>query len=85
MGAGQLDVLIPIFGILVVGLAILVKSDIGRALAQRIGGGHRIDAGLEEEVRQLRAEVESLRGDVTETQERLDFTERLLAAGKKES
>jgi hypothetical protein len=84
MNPGELGVLIPIFGILLVGLTVFVKSDIGRAIAQRIGGGHPADSHLEEEVRQLRAEVDSLRGDLNEAQERIDFTERMLASGKKD-
>jgi len=84
MNVGELGVLIPIFGILVVGLTIFVRSEIGRAIAHRIGGGSP-DPHLEEEVRLLRADVEHLRGDLGETQERLDFTERMLASGRKDA
>ena len=84
MDAGQLGVLIPIFGILVVGLSVFVRSELGRAIAHRVSGAVA-DPHLEEEVRALRADVEHLRGDLSEAQERLDFAERLLASGKKEA
>lgn len=37
------------------------------------------------EVRELRTEVDALRRELIETQERLDFTERMIAGGKKEA
>ena len=52
----------------------LSKTEIGRAIADRIrgeGGAH--DQGLLEE-------VDRLRHDVVELQERVEFTERMLAA-----
>ena len=53
----------------------LAFSPVGRALADRIRGRHAEPAYDPE----LLAEVQSLRGDVVELQERVDFTERLLA------
>ena len=53
----------------------LAFSPVGRALADRIRGRHAAPAYDPE----LLAEVQSLRGDVVELQERVDFTERLLA------
>jgi hypothetical protein len=53
----------------------LAFSPVGRALADRIRGRHAEPASDPE----LLAEVQSLRGDVVELQERVDFTERLLA------
>jgi hypothetical protein len=62
----------------------LSMSPIGRALADRIRGHSA--TGSADEVRRLResqedmaSELESVRHDVGELQERLDFTERLLA------
>jgi hypothetical protein len=62
---------------------LLAISPVGRAIAARIQGGGR--AG-DEQVERLEAsqqsvieEVEALRRDVGEMQERLDFTERMLA------
>ena len=77
--------LIPIFGILVVGFAMFTRSHLGHALAERIAGKSGGSPELESEVRELRGEVDVLRAELTETQERLDFAERLLSAGRKES
>lgn len=41
-------------------------------------------SGLEESLRELQQEVQLLRGDVGELQERVDFAERLLARGQRE-
>lgn len=53
----------------------LAFSPVGRALAERIRGRGAEPAYDPE----LIAEVQSLRTDVVELQERVDFTERLLA------
>lgn len=53
----------------------LAFSPVGRALAERIRG-RGVEAPYDPE---LLAEVQSLRTDVVELQERVDFTERLLA------
>lgn len=82
--------LIPIFGMLtgivttgfffwgVIGVA---KSPIGQAFARRIQGkyGNNNDPELLEAVSVLRDQVESLQQQLIETQERVDFTERLLS------
>ena len=54
---------------------LLSKSDIGRALAERIRGVSphaSVDPAMQEE-------VERLRHEVSELQERMDFAERMLA------
>ncbi len=56
-------------------LTVLAFSPVGRALADRIRG-HGAEPAYDPE---LSAEVQSLRADVSELQERVDFTERLLA------
>lgn len=73
------------------GAAAVLRGPIGKALAQWIGGwSHNeakwIEAKMREsgggstgEVEQLRSEVDELRGQLTEVQERLDFAERILA------
>lgn len=54
----------------------VLRGPFGRALADRLSGR----AGPEErDVQELRGEVEELRRQVAEVQERLDFAERLLA------
>lgn len=57
-------------------LFVLSKTEIGRALADRIRG-ESLTAGGTDPV--LLEEVERLRSEVTELQERMEFTERLLA------
>ena len=84
-GPGQLGVLIPIFGMMIGFFVIVSRSELGRALAHRLRGGDATNSGeLATEVRELRGEVEALRAELGETQERLDFTERMLAGGKQE-
>ncbi len=58
-------------------LFLLAMSPVGKALADRIRhGAQPLNAGTEPEVL---TELEQLRADVGELQERVDFTERLLA------
>ena len=64
---------------------LLAISPVGRAIAQRIQGGRGADES-EEALRELETsqhavldEVDALRREVVEMQERLDFAERLLA------
>jgi len=71
----------------------VLRGPVGKALAQWIGGwSHNeakwIDAKArasgagDGDVEQLRTEVEELRGQLLEVQERLDFTERMLAKNR---
>ena len=62
---------------------LLAISPVGRAIAARIQGGGRVS---DDQVERLEAgqqavldEMEALRHDVVEMQERLDFAERMLA------
>jgi hypothetical protein len=63
----------------------LANSQIGRAVADRIRGDRDPTGvgarGDDEQLDQLIEEVETLRSELTDVQERLDFTERLLARG----
>ena len=54
-------------------LFLLSISPVGKALAERIRGQGRAEADPE-----LLAEVDALRAELAELQERVDFTERLL-------
>lgn len=54
----------------------ILRGPLGRALGERIGG--RRDAG-DRELQDLKGEVDELRNQLYEVQERLDFAERLLA------
>ena len=84
MNPGNLGVMIPIIGLLIGGFVVFAKSEIGRALAHRIRGGATESSVVEEELHALRGEVDAIRAELLETQERLDFTERMLAGVKKD-
>ena len=86
MNAGELGVLIPIIGMMIGAFALFARSEIGRAFAQRLRGeaSAGVQPALHAELDRLHGEVESLRADLVETQERLDFTERLLAGSRNE-
>jgi len=79
------DAIVGVFFFVIVGSIVL---PIARAFAKRIAGGaggsKEVEA-LRDEVAQLSAEVDDLRGRMApldEIQSRLDFTERLLAQVK---
>jgi hypothetical protein len=74
--AGTLFILIVFGGGM---LVVLSKTEIGRALADRIRGD-RMVAGSSD--RALQEDVERLRIEVTDLQERMEFAERLLATGR---
>jgi hypothetical protein len=71
--AGVLFVLIVFGGGM---LVVLSKTEIGRALADRIRGVRPLVGGPDAS---LLEEVERLRVEVTDLQERMEFAERLLA------
>jgi len=79
MDPGALGVMIPVIAMLIGGFVVFAKSDIGRALAHRLGRVDGGEADLVGRVEELRSEMDSLRAQLIETQERLDFTERLLS------
>ncbi len=70
---------------LTIGTVLVLRGPVGKALGQWIAGWshteHRwIEAkAAPAEVAELRAEVDELRHQLADVQERLDFTERLLA------
>lgn len=72
---------VPIVMFVMIGLTIILRGPLGQAVADRIRGGGSADADprLREELDHLRMEVDDLRGQLTEAQERIDFAERLLA------
>jgi len=59
-------------------LFLLAISPVGKALAERIRHGPRLPGSGDPDPAVL-GELEQLRSDVTELQERVDFAERLLA------
>ena len=67
-----------------VGFGALVLGPVGRAMAKRIvGSDQSATAQIDGELQDMRLQVEDLRQALTETHDRLDFTERLLAGGEK--
>jgi uncharacterized small protein (DUF1192 family) len=72
--------LIPVVGILVLGLSIFTRSPLGRAMARRIEGAPSDE--VRHQIAALSDEVARLGQELAETQERVDFAERLLARGK---
>lgn len=79
--AAVLGIMIPLSAIAVGGLLMLSRSRIGEAIARRIAG----DGGQPEWEAHLEAledEVARLRTQLGETNERLDFAERLLVRGQ---
>jgi hypothetical protein len=75
----------PLFAILMIAAlaaATIILWPIVRALARRLEGKGRGDAALRADVEQLHtrlAEIDMLHNRVAELEERVDFTERLLA------
>lgn len=84
MDKQTLGVMIPVLAVFFGGLVVLSRTVIGRALARRIAGEADRHPGLAGEVDELRSELATLRGELQETQERLDFTERMISSGRKE-
>ena len=86
------ETLVPIFGMITgvittglffLGIVKLAQSQVGAALARRLQGHSAgADAEFAAELSYLRDQVDSLRNELTETQERLDFAERMLAKGR---
>lgn len=85
MGAGMIPVFGMITGIVTTGLFFwgvvqLARSPIGQALARRIQGRHGAgDADLQADVLAMRDQLDYMQQQLSETQERLDFTERLMS------
>lgn len=79
----MLGLMIPLFAISIVGVLVLSRTRIGEAIARRISGDAR-DPRWEAELEALEDEVSRLRGQLGETNERLDFAERLLTRGEED-
>ncbi len=56
----------------------VLRGPFGRALAERIAGRPRT-AAEDHEIQELKGDIDELRQQLGEVQERLDFAERLLA------
>lgn len=71
--------------LLVMTAVTIVLWPLARALARRLEGRGAVDAALRAEVEQLQhrlGEVDVMQGRIAELEERLDFTERLLAQAR---
>lgn len=79
MDKQALGVLIPLLAVLFVGLHSLSRTLIGKAIARRIEGGTGLPEAAHRHLLELQQEVDALRIEIAETQERLDFAERLIA------
>lgn len=74
---GVLALMIPMVAIATFGLWV---TGIGAAVARRIGGkAQEADHDQAVRVEQLERDLEELRAQLSETQERVDFAERVLA------
>ena len=92
MGPDIAGEMIPLFGMVtgmvmtvavIFGLVQLTKGPVGQALARRIQGRAADgDGEVRMELAELRDQVDTLRGTLEETQERLDFAERMLSQGR---
>jgi len=79
MDTKELAVLIPVMAVFFTGLLVLSRTAIGQALARRIGDDRQLTEAAHRHLLELQTEVDALRIEVAETQERLDFAERLIA------
>jgi len=78
-GISPVFILIPIAGLIAI---TIILWPIMRAFARRLEGKGNVDSALRAEVEQLHhrlAEMDSLQSRLLELEERVDFTERLLA------
>lgn len=73
------EILIPISFFFSVAAVILLRGPLGKALADRIAGRSGRD---EEDLHALHVELDEVRARLSETEERLDFAERLLSANR---
>ena len=74
---GVLGVMIPVLALSVGGLVVVARSRLGDALARRIAGDSR-HPDCEAELDALQEELATLRIQLADTQERLEFAERVL-------
>ena len=73
--------LVPMTLFVTIGAVVVLRGPLGKAIADRIAG--RAGAGApSEDVHALQGEVEDLRYRLQDVEERLDFTERVLARHK---
>jgi hypothetical protein len=69
---------VPITAFVVIGAVFLARSPIGSAVADRLRGGSADTELLRRQLDQLHCELEAVRQELAETQDRVEFAERLL-------
>jgi hypothetical protein len=80
MGKQELALLIPIIALSIPVVAIVMSSMVKMAKFKADGQRAALPPEADSRLAALEEEVAQLRHEVSETQERLDFTERLLAS-----
>jgi hypothetical protein len=73
--------LVPMTLFVTIGAVVVLRGPLGKAIADRVAGRSGSD-GTSAETEALRVEVDDLRYRLTDLEERLDFTERVLARHK---
>ncbi len=76
-----IPIVVPATLFISVAAAVILRGPLGKALGERIAG-HKLDGAPSVETEALHADVDELRGRLAEVEERLDFTERMLAQQK---
>jgi hypothetical protein len=69
---------VPITAFLVIGAVFLARSPIGAAVADRLRGDPADRRLLQRQLDRLHGELEAVRQELAETQDRVEFAERLL-------
>lgn len=78
MDKHMLAIMIPVLALAFTGLITLSFTPIGRAFAKRLSTHGIVPTELEDRVAQLEGDLDGVRRELAETQERLDFSERAL-------
>ena len=83
---GEIVAMVLVFAGVLLVARWLLKSPVAEAIGARIRarGGINVTAEQEERVERLEAEVSSLRHELSEFAERMDFAERVLAERRKD-
>jgi hypothetical protein len=71
-------IVVPSVLFLSIATAVILRGPLGKAIGERVAG-HKLDGDAAAQTEALHAEVDELRFRLSEVEERLDFTERLLA------